>query len=246
MELRDISPDQVVYWSTELLGYEITLNATIVYTWLVMAILVVVSGLVTSRLSTGPRMSRLQNVLEVIVSFMRSTIREVSSGQSPDRYLPFIGTLFIFILVSNLMAVIPGFTPPTASLSTTAGLAIVVFFAVFGFGIARRGFVGYFKLYLKPTPIMLPFNIIGEVSRTLALAVRLFGNMMSGVKIGGILLAVAPFVFPVLMNLLGILTGAIQAYIFAILAMVYIASATRLQQKREQEQEEQPENQGAS
>jgi F-type H+-transporting ATPase subunit a len=146
--------------------------------------------------------------------------------------MAFIGTLFIFIAVSNLLGVIPGFRPPTGSLSTTAALAICVFFAVPVFGIASRGLGGYLKQYLQPTPFMLPFNIIGEFSRTLALAVRLFGNVMSGTMLVAILLAIIPFVFPIIMQAFGMLTGFIQAYIFAVLAMVYIASATTVQTKK--------------
>ncbi|MEA3153905.1 MAG: F-type H+-transporting ATPase subunit a, partial [Betaproteobacteria bacterium] len=124
-------------------------------------------------------------------------------------------------------AVIPGYEPPTGSLSTTAALALCVFVAVPLYGIESQGMRGYLRSYVEPTFVMLPFNIIGEVSRTLALAVRLFGNMMSGAMIIGILLAITPFVFPVVMTALGLLTGMVQAYIFSILAAVYIAAATR-------------------
>jgi F-type H+-transporting ATPase subunit a len=136
---------------------------------------------------------------------------------------------------------VPGYIPPTASLSTTAALAICVFVAVPVYGILQSGAAGYFKQYIKPTVFMLPFNVMGELSRTLALAVRLFGNIMSGAKIGAILLAIAPLFFPIIMHALGLLTGLIQAYIFAVLAMVYIASATRSRQpsqkKLQQEQD---------
>jgi F-type H+-transporting ATPase subunit a len=132
-------------------------------------------------------------------------------------------------LTANLLNLVPGITPPTASLSTTTALALCVFLAVPVFGIARDGVVAYLKQYLRPTPLMLPFNLIGEISRTIALAVRLYGNIMSGTVIVGILLSLVPFFFPVLMQLLGLITGVIQAYIFAILAMVYIASASAAQ-----------------
>jgi F-type H+-transporting ATPase subunit a len=138
-----------------------------------------------------------------------------------------VGTLFLFIATANVLTVVPGYRPPTGSLSTTAALAICVLIAVPLFSIGRKGLGGYLKTYLRPTPLMLPFNIIGEASRTLALAIRLYGNVMSGTVIAGILIAVAPFFFPVLLQLLGLLTGLVQAYIFAILAMVYIASASR-------------------
>lgn len=226
MDIKDLSPDDAVLWQWDF----VSLNYTIVYTWLVMALLVIGSWLATRQLSVGRNMSRWQNFLEIIVGAINNQIREVSQ-QQPSRYLPFIGTLFLFIVTSNLLAVLPGFHAPTASLSTTAALAICVLVAVPFFGIANQGLLGYLKLYVQPTPLMLPFNVIGELSRTLALAVRLFGNMMSGAKIAAILLAIAPLFFPILMNALGLLTGLIQAYIFAILALVYIASANQAHTK---------------
>jgi len=169
--------------------------------------------------------SRWQLMLEVIVAEMRNQIRNVAQAD-PGRYLPFVGSLFLFISVANILTIVPGYHPPTGSLSTTTALAVCVFVAVPLYGIAERGLLGYLKNYVQPTPFMLPFNIIGELSRTLALAIRLYGNAMSGAVIVGILISVAPFVFPIVMRLLGLLTGLIQAYIFAVLAMVYIASAT--------------------
>jgi F-type H+-transporting ATPase subunit a len=129
--------------------------------------------------------------------------------------------------LASLCIVIPGYEPPTGSLSTTAALALCVFIAVPLFGIEEQGLRGYLKSYIEPTLIMLPFNVISEFSRTLALAVRLFGNMMSGTMIIAILLTITPFVFPIFMSALGLLTGMVQAYIFSILAAVYIAAATR-------------------
>lgn len=222
MGITQISPDQVVLWQW---GY-FHLNATIAFTWLVMALLTLGSWAVTRRLTHGAKMSRWQNLLEIIVDYMRRQIEEVSR-QPAGMYLPFIGTLFLFIAVSNALMIVPGYVPPTASLSTTAALAICVFVAVPLYGVANEGLLGYLKQYTRPTPLMLPFHVIGELSRTLALAVRLFGNVMSGTKIVAILLAVAPLFFPVVMNALGLLTGLIQAYIFAILAMVYIGSGER-------------------
>lgn len=222
MDIRNLSPDDEVLWQWGI----VSINYTILYTWLVMTLLVLVSWLATRRLTNGPRISRWQNFLEIVVGTINDQIRDVSQ-QNPRRYLPFIGTLFLFIVTSNLLAVVPGFLAPTSSLSTTAALAICVLVAVPVYGILNRGFLGYLKLYIQPTPLMLPFNVIGELSRTLALAVRLFGNMMSGAKIAAILLAIVPLFFPILMNALGLLTGLIQAYIFAILALVYIASATQ-------------------
>jgi F-type H+-transporting ATPase subunit a len=218
----EISPDRWILY--EFQGWQ--LNATIVFTWVVMALLVFGSWLVTARLGEGETVSRWQVLLEVVVSAIRDQIDEVGADD-PGRYLPFIGTLFLFIATANLLAVVPGYEPPTGSLSTTAALAICVLIAVPLFSIGKRGLGSYLRTYLQPTPLMLPFNLVGEVSRTIALAVRLYGNVMSGTVIVGILISVAPFFFPVVMQLLGLLTGLIQAYIFAILAMVYIGSASR-------------------
>jgi len=218
----EISPDAVVLLQ---LG-PLAINATIAFTWLVMLILVGGSWLVTRRLSDTEVLSRWQNLLEVVVFGMRDQIRDVSQAD-PGRYLPFIGTLFLFIATSNILAVVPGFRPPTGSLSTTTALAVGVLVAVPLYAILESGVGAYLRKYLQPTVFMLPFNIIGEISRTVALAVRLYGNVMSGTVIVAILIGVAPFFFPILMQLLGLLTGVIQAYIFAVLAMVYIASATR-------------------
>jgi F-type H+-transporting ATPase subunit a len=171
-------------------------------------------------------LSRGQNLLEVLVSTINSQICDISQDE-PKQYLYFVGTLFIFIAASNSLTIIPGYHPPTGSLSTTAALAACVFIAIPIYGVREQGFSEYFQHYIKPSPIMLPFNIIGELSRTLALAVRLFGNVMSGSLIAGILLLIAPLFFPLIMQALALLIGLIQAYIFAVLAMVYIASATR-------------------
>lgn len=221
-----LTPDSMVMWQWRF----ISLNGTIVFTWLVMGLLLLISWLATRRLSVGPKISRWQNLLETIVSYMRSQIREIAQ-QDPDIYLPFLGTLFLFISLSNLLTMVPWYQPPTGSLSTTAALAICVFFAVPAFGIARSGLGGYFKRYLQPSFLMLPFHIMGELSRTLALAVRLFGNIMSGTIIIAILVSIVPLFIPVVMQALGLLIGQIQAYIFAVLAAVYIASASRSHQE---------------
>ena len=223
----NLTPDQIVVWQRG----SISLNATLVFTWFEIALLVLCSWWVTRKLSSSTRISPGQNLLEVLVLGISNQIREVSQ-QEPEPYLPFVGTLFIFIATSNLLSIIPGYQPPTGSLSTTAALAICVFFAVPLYGIKKRGFLGYYKYYyLQPTPMMLPFNLIGRFANTISLAVRLFGNVMSGTMIVGILLSIAPLFFPVLMQAMGLLTGLIQAYIFAILAMVFIAAATQVQEE---------------
>jgi len=191
-----------------------------------MFVLAVGSKLITRKLSTDLKRSRWQNFLEIIVTAIEKQIQEVGLPH-PEKYLGFLGTLFLFVAMANLFTVIPGYEPPTGSLSTTVALALCVFVAVPIFGIKNQGMGGYLKSYVEPTVIMLPFNIISELSRTLALAVRLFGNMMSGAMIIAILLTITPFVFPIVMTALGLLTGMVQAYIFSILAAVYIAAATR-------------------
>jgi F-type H+-transporting ATPase subunit a len=206
------------------------LNATIAFTWVLMLALAVGSRLITRRLSTDLQRSRWQNLLEIVIIAIKEQIKEVGLPQ-PEKYLGFLGTLFLFIAAASFCTVIPGYEPPTGSLSTTTALALCVMVAVPVFGISDQGIGSYLKSYIEPTALMLPFNIISEISRTLALAVRLFGNMMSGVMIIGILLSITPFVFPIVMTALGLLTGTVQAYIFSILAAVYIAAATRTRLK---------------
>lgn len=217
-----LSPDEMIFWQH---GW-FKLNGTIVFTWGIMLLLGVGARLITRRLTTEHERSRWQNLLEIIVTSMLQQIRDVGLRR-PEKFISFLGTLFLFVAAAALCTVIPGYEPPTGSLSTTAALALCVFIAVPMYGIADQGVGGYLKSYLEPTFIMLPFNLISEVSRTLALAVRLFGNMMSGAMILAILLTITPFFFPLLMTLLGLLTGMVQAYIFSILAAVYIAAAMR-------------------
>ena len=216
-----LSPDQKIFWQH---GF-VNLNLTIVTTWAMMIILAAGAKLITRNLKSEIKTTRWQAILEMLVIGMRDQIKEVGLNK-PAKYIGFIGTMFLFIAVSNLCSILPWYEPPTGSLSTTAALAICVFIAVPVFGIAESGIKGYLKSYLQPSFIMLPFNIISELSRTLALAVRLFGNIMSGGLIITILFSIAPFFFPIVMSALGMLTGMVQAYIFAILASVYITAAT--------------------
>ena len=218
----NLTSDQLMFWHYGVLK----LNGTIVFTWVLMLILVVGSILITRKLSMGLQRTHWQNLLEIVVTGIDSQIKDVGL-QQPKAYIGFLGTLFLFIAMSTLSTLVPGFEPPTGSLSTTTALALCVLVAVPFYGIAAQGLGGYLKSYIEPTVIMLPFNIISELSRPLALAVRLFGNMMSGSMIVGILLTITPFIFPIAMNALGLLTGMVQAYIFTILAGVYIAAATR-------------------
>ena len=208
----ELSPDETVFWEYGL----ITINLTLVTTWGIMLLLVLTSVLITRKLKTDIQISRWQCSLEMIVTGISGQIKEVGIAK-PEKYIHFI---------------IPWYTPPTGSLSTTGALAISVLLAVPFFGISESGFLGYLKTYLSPSFIMLPFNIISELSRTVALTIRLFGNIMSGGLIVAVLLSVAPFIFPVIMTALGLLTGAVQAYIFSILATVYIAAAISKKKKK--------------
>ncbi len=218
----NLTPDSQVFWRHGWLN----LNETIVTTWLMILGMAGAAKLMTRRLSIEGPISRWQGALEIIVTTITSQLEGVGLNNA-RKYLPFLASLFLFVAISCLGTLIPGFAPPTSSLSTTTALAACVFLAVPLFGIEDQGLWGYLKTYTQPTIIMLPFNIIGEFSRTLALAMRLFGNMMSGTLIIAILITITPLLFPILMTALGLLTGMVQAYIFFILAAVYIAAATR-------------------
>ncbi|MDZ7834444.1 MAG: F0F1 ATP synthase subunit A [Alkalibacterium sp.] len=183
----NIDPSEIVYFES---GF-VRITATLVFTWIVMIILAAISYMVTRNMKVEGEISRGQNILEALIETINSQIKQISQ-QDPSKYLPFVGTLFIFILVSNVLSIVPGFISPTGSLNTTIALALCVFVAVPKYGIDDRGIVGYLKEYIKPTFLMLPFNIISEVSRTLSLAIRLYGNVMSSSIIVAILLGVVP------------------------------------------------------
>lgn len=220
-----IDPSELVYFEY---GF-IRITATLIFTWLVTFLLVAISIFIRSKIREKKdplEVNKIQNISEALIVLIREQIREVSQEES-DKYFPFIATLFIFILFSNILSIIPGFTPPTSSLNTATALAICVFLAVPYFGIKSQGTKKYFQQYIKPNIIMLPFNIIGEISRTLSLAVRLYGNVMSTGLIVLILLGILPLFFPIIIDAFGLLVGAIQAYVFAILAMVYILSSAQ-------------------
>lgn len=223
----ELTPDAIIAFS---IG-PVNINNTILFTWVIMALLTGVSMIVTRNLRADVAPNRWRTTLEVIVRGIEGQIEEITNR--PDRnLLYFTGTLFLFIITSNVLMVVPGFSPPTASLSTTTALALSVLIAVPMFSISRRGVGDYLRTFLQPSPIMLPFNIVSEITHSISLAIRLYGNIMSGAVIAAILLGVAPFFFPVVMDMLGLLTGVIQAYIFAILATVYISSATAAQKSQ--------------
>lgn len=216
-----IDPSSIVYFQW---GF-VRITATLVFTWITMAVLATAGFILTRNLTSEDRIGKGQTVLEAVFMTIHKQIMGVSR-QDAGKYLPFVSTLFLFIISATLFSLIPGYNPPTGSLNTTIALAMCVFFAVPYYGIQTIGVKNYFKQYTKPSVVMLPFNIISEFSRVISLAVRLYGNVMSSSIIVLILLGVVPFFFPVVIQLLGLLTGTIQAYIFAILAIVYIASAT--------------------
>ena len=216
----EIDSDKVIYFKA---GFFV-INQTIACTWVVMSVLCLIAWLATRSITSGPKISRWQGLLETGIAMCRGQIFDVMK-QDPGPYLAFLGTLFLFIFTSNVMESVPGFHATTASLSTTAALAVSVFIAVPVFGIMKKGVLEFLKNYTDPSIIMLPFNIISELSRTVSLAVRLFGNIMSGSLIGGVLLMIVPLFVPVVMQLFGLLIGTVQAYIFFTLATVFIGSA---------------------
>jgi F-type H+-transporting ATPase subunit a len=187
-----------------------------------MVVLALGSFVATRSLTVVP--SRIQTAFEVIVEAIENQIRDVM-GVAPATYLPLVGMLFVFILVANWSSLIPGIDPPTAHIETDAALALIVFFAVIYFGIRARGLVGYLKTFAEPSILMIPLNIVETFTRTFSLIVRLFGNIMSGVFIIGIILSLAGLLVPIPLMALDLLTGAVQAYIFTVLAMVFIGSA---------------------
>jgi len=200
----------------------VPITESVVATWAIMALLVLGGMLITRRLSLIP--SRTQATFELIVDAVDSQIRDTMQAE-PGPYRAFIGTLFAFIFVSNWSSLVPGVEPPTAHIETDAALALLVFIAVIWFGVRAGGVRGYLGTFASPNPIMIPLNFIESITRTFSLLVRLFGNVMSGVFVIGIVLSLAGLLVPIPLMALDLLTGAVQAYIFAILAMVFIAGA---------------------
>ena len=194
----------------------------VVTTWAIIAVLTLISWLVTGRLRLHP--DRRQIVLELLVTAIMAQIDEVIR-KSPRPFLPLLGTLFIFLVVANLSGVLPGVEAPTGKLETPAALALIVFVAVHYFGVRARGPFGYLASFAKPKLIMLPLNIVSEITRTFSLMVRLFGNVMSGEFVIGLVVALAGLFVPVPLMALEILVGLVQAYIFTILATVFIGAA---------------------
>jgi F-type H+-transporting ATPase subunit a len=194
----------------------------VVTTWAIMAVLTLGSWLVTRRLA--PRPDRRQAALEVIVTGIMDQITEVIR-KDPRPFMPLLGTIFIFLVAANLCGVLPGVEAPTGKLETPAALALIVFVAVHYFGVRARGPLGYLASFAKPKLIMLPLNVLAEVTRTFSMMMRLFGNVMSGEFIVALIVALAGLFVPVPLMALGILVGLVQAYIFTILASVFIGAA---------------------
>lgn len=200
----------------------VPVSEPVAVTWGLMAALTVYGWLATRKLRLDPGPGQM--LLELLVTAVQGQIRETLRTE-PGPYLPFVATLFIFIASANLLSLVPGLEPPTAHIETDAALAVIVFFAVHYFGVRARGLGGYLADFAKPTWIMLPLNLVSEVTRTFSLMVRLFGNIMSGVFVIGVVLSLVGLLAPIPFMALELLTGLIQAYIFTVLAMVFIGGA---------------------
>ncbi|MAM74082.1 F0F1 ATP synthase subunit A [uncultured Tistrella sp.] len=193
----------------------------VLVTWGIMILLAGGSWMLTRRLELMP--GRVQAVLELVVEAIDSQIRETMRVE-PARFRALIGTLLVFILTANWSSLVPGIEPPTAHIETDAALAAIVAVSVIVFGIQAQGLGGYLKTFAEPSLVMVPLNLVEQITRTFSLVIRLFGNVMSGVFVIGIVLSLAGLLVPIPLMALDLLTGAVQAYIFAVLAMVFIAS----------------------
>ena len=205
----------------------VTITETVWVSWIIMLLLTGGSWLATRRLRAQP--GQLQTMIEGTYQAMYGAVADVLPQQA-GRLLPFIGTLWIFIVSANLVGILPGLTAPTQDLSTTAGLALLVFLSVHWYGIRTNGLARYLAHYLEPNPLLLPFTIIAEFTRTLAMAVRLFGNMMSLGLTALLVLMVAGFLAPIPILMLHIIEALVQAYIFGMLALIYIAGGMQVQE----------------
>lgn len=209
-------------------------TSTVITTWAVMVVVLLLIWLATRHLDNEP--GPLQTATEGIVSAIEAAIAAVAP-QHTQTILPFIASLWIFLVIANLAGLIPGVHSPTRDLSATAGLAFLVFISTHWFGIRTQGLKNYLRHYLTPSPILLPFHIISEITRTIALAVRLFGNIMSLEMAALLILLVAGFLAPVPILMLHVVEALVQAYIFGMLALIYVAGSIQSQQDRLQKQE---------
>lgn len=209
---------------TETLFYlgPVPISAAVAVTWAIMGLLATLAFLITRRLSLAP--GRLQAVLELLVETVDGQIRDTMQTE-PAPFRALIGTLLLYILTANWSSLVPGVEPPTSRIETDAALALIVFVATIAYGCRLRGLRGYLATFAEPTWAMVPLNLVEQITRTFSLVVRLFGNVMSGVFVVGIALSLAGLLVPIPFMALDLLTGAIQAYIFAVLAMVFIGAA---------------------
>ncbi len=200
----------------------LAVSRPVVVTWALMGALALICALATRRLKLRPGAG--QSALELFVDALDAQIRDTMQTD-PAPYRALIGTIFLFVLTANWSSLIPGVDPPTARIETDAALALIVFCATVFYGLRTRGALGYLKTFAEPSFVMIPLNLVEQVARTFSLIVRLFGNVMSGVFIIAILLSLAGLLVPIPLMALDLLTGAVQAYIFAVLAMVFIGAA---------------------
>ncbi len=200
----------------------VAITRPVVTTWIIMAALALVCRFITRRLAILP--DGRQAVLEAIVTGIAGQIEDVIRKDARP-FLPLLGTLFIFLVIANLSGVLPGVEAPTSKIETPAALALIVFFSVHYFGVRARGLRGYLASFAEPKLIMLPLNILSEITRTFSLMVRLFGNVMSGEFVIGLVVALAGLFVPIPLMALEILVGLVQAYIFTVLATVFIGAA---------------------
>jgi F-type H+-transporting ATPase subunit a len=205
----------------------IVITSTVVTTWALMVTIALTAWVATRRLRLDP--GPFQTAIEGSVLAIEHAVAEVAP-QEGKRIAPFIGTLWIFLLFANLSGLVPGVDSPTRDLSATSALALLVLVSAHWFGIRVQGLRSYLGHYLKPSPILLPFHLIGEITRTVALAVRLFGNMMSLEMAALLILLVAGFLVPVPILMLHVVEALVQAYIFGMLALVYISGGIQSQQ----------------
>ncbi len=200
----------------------LSITEPVLATWAIIVLMAALSAWLTHNLSLTP--GKVQTVLELLVETIDQQIRDTMQT-SPATYRALIGTLFLFVLIANWSALVPGVTPPTAHLETDAALALIVLGATIFYGIRTRGTAGYFAAFAEPSWVMIPLNVVEQITRTFSLVVRLFGNVMSGVFVIGIILSLAGLLVPIPLMALDLLTGAVQAYIFAVLSMVFIGAA---------------------
>ena len=208
-----------------------SITRVVVTTWGIVVLLAGASFAATRRLRVEAPGS-VQSALEIMLETISNQVRD-ALGVPPERYVPLLGTLFLFLVVSNLSAIVPGVSPPTAHVETPAALAVIVLLATHYYGIQARGLRAHLAGYVKPNPLLLPLNVLAELTRTFSLTVRLFGNVMSHELVLGIVLTIAGLLVPVPLMLLGILIGIVQAYIFTILAAVFLGAAVEARQAKE-------------